>query len=71
MTGNVALDIFVGIVFVYLLYSLLATIIMEIIATFLGLRARNLNYALKRMLKDERQYKHKLDKCIGEYGLLL
>ena len=55
MTGNVALDIFIGIVFVYLLYSLLATIIMEIIATFLGLRARNLNYALKRMLRDEKR----------------
>lgn len=55
MTGNVALDIFIGIVFVYLLYSLLATIIMEIIATFLGLRARNLNYALKRMLRDEKK----------------
>lgn len=57
MTGNVALDIFIGIVFVYLLYSLLATIIMEFIATFLGLRARNLNFALKRMLQDERQCK--------------
>jgi len=63
MTGNVALDIFIGIVFVYLLYSLLATIIMEIIASFLGLRARNLNYALKRMLKDEKEFKCKWGIC--------
>jgi len=55
MTGNVALDIFIGIVFVYLLYSLLATIIMEIIATFLDLRAKNLQYALKMMLRDEKE----------------
>lgn len=66
MTGNVTLDIFIGIVFVYLLYSLLATIIMEIIATFLGLRARNLNYALKRMLKDERQYNNIWGKLISK-----
>ncbi len=50
-------------IFVYLLYSLLATIIMEIIATFLGLRARNLNYALKRMLKDEKEFKCKWGIC--------
>ncbi|WP_162418450.1 hypothetical protein [Cyclobacterium roseum] len=34
MTGNVALDIFIGLVFVYLLYSLFATVILEIITCF-------------------------------------
>jgi len=56
MTGNVGLDVVIGLVFVYLLYSLYATIIMEILSSSLGLRARNLSYAIKRMLMDERRY---------------
>jgi len=53
MTGIIALDVVIGLVFIYLLYSLFATVIMEILNTFLGLRARNLRYALRRMLMDE------------------
>src|SRR6478736_1745580 len=56
MVGNVALDVVIGLVFIYLLYSLYATIIMEFVSSFLGLRARNLNYALKRILMDEKKY---------------
>ncbi len=56
MIGNAALDVVIGLVFVYLLYSLYATILMEIISSFLGLRARNLCYAIARMLKDEKKY---------------
>ena len=56
MTGNVGLDVVIGLVFVYLLYSLYATIIMEIFSSSFGLRARNLSYAIKRMLMDERRY---------------
>ncbi|MTI22656.1 hypothetical protein E1176_16610 [Fulvivirga sp. RKSG066] len=52
MTGSVVLDIVIGITFVYLLYSLLGTLVAEIIATNLGLRARNLHSAIKRMLMD-------------------
>lgn len=56
MSGNVALDVVIGLVFIYLLYSLYATILMELIASFLGLRARNLSYALRRMLMEEKDY---------------
>lgn len=56
MTGNVGLDVVIGLVFVYLLYSLYATIIMEIFSSSFGLRARNLSYSIKRMLMDERRY---------------
>ena len=56
MTGNVGLNVVIGLVFVYLLYSLYATIIMEIFSSSFGLRARNLSYAIKRMLMDERKY---------------
>jgi hypothetical protein len=52
MTGSVALDVVIGLVFIFLLYSLLATILCEIIALHLGLRARNLQQAIRRMLED-------------------
>lgn len=53
MTGSVAIDVAIGLVFVYLLYSLLATIICEIVANYLGLRARNLRETLIRLLEDD------------------
>lgn len=54
MFNSVALDVVIGLVFIYLLYSLLATILSEMVATHLGLRARNLKEAINRMLNDER-----------------
>jgi|GEM_PF-716599 len=42
MINNVILDVAIGIVFIFLLYSLLATSIQEAIATILALRARTL-----------------------------
>ncbi|MBN2350848.1 MAG: hypothetical protein JXJ22_18570 [Bacteroidales bacterium] len=53
MFGSTALDIVIGLIFIFLLYSLLATVIAEIIATFFGLRARNLSKAISRMLEDD------------------
>ncbi len=53
MTGSVAIDVVIGLIFIYLLYSLFATVIMEIANTIFGLRARNLRYALRRMLMNE------------------
>lgn len=55
MTGSVAIDVVIGLVFIYLLYSLLATVMAEIIAIHLGLRARNLQQAIRRMLEDTPQ----------------
>jgi hypothetical protein len=52
MTGAIALDVVIGLVFIYLLYSLFATIICEIIAVQLGIRERNLKQAIRRMLED-------------------
>ena len=52
MTGSVAIDVVLGLVFIYLLYSLLATVLCEIISVHLGLRARNLQQAIRRMLED-------------------
>jgi len=53
MFNNIALDIVIGLVFIYLLYSLLATVLAEIIAVKIGLRARNLREAVDRMLNDK------------------
>ena len=56
MVGNVALDVVIGLIFIYLLYSLYATVIMEIISSSFALRARNLRYAIARMLMDEKTH---------------
>jgi hypothetical protein len=52
MLNNVALDVFIGLVFVFLLYSLLTTIIQEIIATRFAFRAKVLEKAIIRMLEE-------------------
>ncbi|MEO8148020.1 MAG: hypothetical protein ABI723_10305 [Bacteroidia bacterium] len=63
MFGSVALDVTIGLVFVFLLYSLMATIINEIIATFIGMRARFLRKGIERMLNDE--YIEKFERGFG------
>jgi hypothetical protein len=57
MFNSVALDVVIGLVFIYLLYSLLITVISELISTALSLRARNLKEAIDRMLNDEKPMK--------------
>lgn len=52
MFGNVALDVAISLIFIYLLYSLLASIVQELIARIFNLRARFLTKALRRMLED-------------------
>uniref|UniRef100_UPI00404AA58B hypothetical protein n=1 Tax=Fulvivirga sp. TaxID=1931237 RepID=UPI00404AA58B len=54
MTGSIALDVVIGLVFIYLLYSLLASVIQEIIATNFSFRAKILEKAILRMLEDEK-----------------
>lgn len=59
MFDNIAFNVFIGLVFVFLLYSLLATIIQEIVARWLNLRPRMLQKGIRRMLQDE-DVKYKL-----------
>lgn len=47
------INLVVGLIFVLLLYSLLATTIMEIISSVFSMRGRNLERALKRILASE------------------
>lgn len=53
MLNNVILDIFIGLIFVFLLYSLLASIVQELIAHRMNLRARMLQKAIRKMLEDQ------------------
>src|SRR4051794_32539441 len=52
MFDNVAFEVVIGLVFIYLLYSLLITIIGEIISTACGIRQRLLRIAIERMFND-------------------
>lgn len=53
MTGNVALDVVIGLVFIYSLYSLFVTTIVEFLASLFSWRSRKLNAAIQRMLDDD------------------
>lgn len=74
MFNSVVLNVVIGLVFIYLLYSLLASIIQEIIATNLGMRSWLLKKAIRRMLDDgdtarhlsQLFYRHPLIKYLGE-----
>lgn len=54
MFGSTIINVAIGLVFIYCLYSLLATTIKEIIASLFSLRANMLEAAVKRMLTDSR-----------------
>lgn len=55
MFNNIALDVFIGLVFVFLLYSLLATIVQELIAQILNLRAGMLVKTIRILLDDRKE----------------
>ncbi|WP_143309971.1 hypothetical protein [Chitinophaga vietnamensis] len=53
MFSNLAIDVALGLIFIYLLYSLFASILQEMIARAFNLRARILTKGLRRMLEDD------------------
>lgn len=53
MFDNVVLNIFIGLIFIFLLYSLLASILQELFASWCSLRSKMLQKALRRMLLDQ------------------
>ncbi|CAL1519611.1 hypothetical protein [Chitinophaga sp. MM2321] len=52
MFSNLAIDVALGLIFIYLLYSLLASIVQELIARMFNSRARILTKGLRRMLEN-------------------
>ncbi|MGE5107963.1 MAG: hypothetical protein ACM3H8_10485 [Sphingobacteriales bacterium] len=71
MFNNVALDVVIGLVFIYLLYSLLASVIQEIIATHFDFRAKILEKAILRMLNDGQSDKQPWKDRLSGYMTLL
>jgi hypothetical protein len=77
MFGSTVLNVVIGLVFIYLLYSLLASILQEFISTWFGLRASVLRKGISRMLDDQANangvstafYEHPLIKFLGENKL--
>ncbi len=59
MINSGILDVVIGLVFIYLLYSLLTSIIQEIIASNFGFRAKILERAIFRMLEDENKFNNR------------
>jgi hypothetical protein len=54
LTGIAALDLAIGLAFIFLLLSLLASTVQEFIAAFFGLRARTLEEGLRNMLAGDK-----------------
>ena len=55
MTGLAVLDVFISLVFLYLLYSLFAMTIIETITSYFGSRSKNLITGIDRLLADDQQ----------------
>jgi len=53
MFSNLAIDVALGLIFIYLLYSLLASVIQELVARIFNSRARVLTKGLRRMLEED------------------
>ncbi|MFY0254607.1 hypothetical protein ACDQ55_11700 [Chitinophaga sp. 30R24] len=53
MFNNLAIDVALGLIFIYLLYSLLASVVQELLARAFNSRARLLAKGLRRMLADD------------------
>lgn len=53
MLGSVVLDVAIGMAFVYLLLSLIASVVQELLSTFMQLRAANLERALRSLFSGD------------------
>src|SRR5689334_16872655 len=62
VTGLPALDLAIGLAFIFFLLSTLAATIQEFIAAILGLRARTLEQGLRSLLEDPEKGWHYVDR---------
>src|ERR1700742_300388 len=53
MFGSVVLDVAIGMVFVYLLLSLIASVVQELLSTFMQLRSANLEKGLRSLFSGD------------------
>lgn len=68
MINNEPIEVFAGLIAIFLLYSLLASIIMEIIAKYIGLRARISLKSIAKLLDDSDFYDELYVKRIFKAG---
>lgn len=71
--NNTVIDVFIGLTLIFCLYSFLATMIKELIASVFTLRAKELEKAIKRMLTDENSespLKKKLLEAFHDHALM-
>ena len=64
MFNSVILEIVIGLIFIYLLYSLLATVVQEIVSTKFSLRSKILEKAIIRMLEDGNTFRYRVQGMI-------
>src|SRR5882757_1925723 len=71
MFGSVVLDVAIGMAFVYLLLSLIASVIQEMLAAFMQLRSANLQKGLRSLFSgDSLSAEKDLVDCIYDHGLV-
>ena len=71
MFGSVVLDVAIGMAFVYLLLSLIASVVQELLAAFMQLRAANLEKGLRSLFSgDSLGAEMDLVNCIYDHGLV-
>ncbi|NOQ25482.1 MAG: hypothetical protein GQ564_08985 [Bacteroidales bacterium] len=70
MLNSTILEVIIGLVFLYLIFSLLATFVNEIISTFFKLRANHLKSAIKNMLDNDTEEGEKLFKEFYDHPLI-
>lgn len=57
MFNNTAIDATIGLIFIFLLYSLRVTMLMEFITRWFGMRQRFLVRTVRRMLEDYEEHR--------------
>lgn len=67
MTGSVALDVVIGLVFIYMIYSLLASVVAEAIADIIRLRAKNLELYIRFMLTFDNKVRIRRSHFLGSW----
>src|SRR5260370_22857333 len=71
MFGSVVLDVAIGMAFVYLLLSLIASVVQEMLAAFMQLRSANLERGLRSLFSgDSLRSEMDLVDCMYDHGLV-
>lgn len=70
MFSNETLSIVIGLIFIYLLYSLLATILQEILATYIQLRGLVLRRGVRVLLGDSRRKPNTMSRLFYAHPLI-